>query len=107
MDSDTLKILIGLFGAIGGWLFQYVRDKRKQHIENMQSMICTLARQVAAYHTLEGNYAKRVSENEANSKSQRTILSEMRDEVDDKGFARPNMTATEAKKIAEKYNCRN
>ncbi len=87
-----------------GGLFSYVSARVGHDWSAIKSDVQKLAAQVAAYHRLEALYAEEVATLDADGRHTKTVMTSMRDRVEESGSSvRPEMTEKQAKKIAERW----
>ena len=105
MDSMLIGAGFTVLGSLIAVGAAYFFSKADRDWSSMKSDINKLSKQVESYHLLEGKYAERVAAQDLSASSARAIMADMRDKVaEDDKKVRPEMTATEARRIREKWN---
>jgi hypothetical protein len=93
---------VGLAGTLIGSLLTYISTRREQKLTDMKEHGAHLARelgraadQVRAYHALEAEYAEDIARDR--NAAPRTIKTEYRNRVEERGYVRPTWTAGDAR----------
>ncbi len=100
MNESVIAGVFALSGTILGGLISYLiaRDEKKTRV--LKSQVNTLSKQIISYWNLEKKYSEELSN--LTSKSQKTILQEYREKIEEIDMERPTMTEKEAKRILNK-----
>jgi|688.fasta_scaffold1263472_2 hypothetical protein len=101
MKSEFLIGIFALAGSIVGAAATIISASLTSKRSDLKIKLLELARQVQAYHKLEGLYKVELAIQLG--KAQDTVMKDMRDKVEAAGaYTRPKMTQGEAKRIIEK-----
>jgi hypothetical protein len=96
--------LLSFAGAAVGGLFTLASARVGHRWERARRDATSLADQVRAFYALEQEYMVALHEADPELGAPRTIQIQMRDRVmTQPGFCRPDMTSSEAARIADRY----
>ena len=101
MSDVVISGLFTLAGVLLGSVSSFLLTRDVQRQKRLEEYVVRLARQVGSYWELEGIYSKELAE--AKGRSERTILLETRDKVEQLGRERPELTSKDADSIRRKF----
>jgi hypothetical protein len=103
MDSMLLGAAFTILGSLIAVGASYFFARADRDWISIKGYISKLSQQVESYHCLERIYAERLAALDPSAGSVRTTMAAMRDKiVEDDKKVRPEMTATEARRIRER-----
>lgn len=105
MNDSIQAGLFALAGTLLGGLIAYATARIGHRWDQAQKEIRRLANQVSAYYQLEQLYKDEVARHDPAGRSPKTILEEMRSNVERLGsYERPSITTLQANKILKEWS---
>lgn len=101
MPGELVTGVFALLGALVGGLFTLLAARVSHDWKRVKRHVCRLAGQVESYHRLEELYKEALAAAEPERGAAKTVLQDMRSQVEEEGLARPQMTARDAQRLRD------